>query len=128
MVHSVGLPPSRSRNLPDWLWAGSVDIYGIVVETALDFSNSTRYPPSAASRPFLYNGEMPPHDISPVARVVRVRNNAWPVARIRNEGGISEAGINITWEAGQASALHTDVISEGRDVGTIRVRDTPPRP
>ncbi len=76
-----------------------------------------------ASRPFLYNGEMPPHGISPVARVVRVGNNAWPVARVRTEGGVSEAGVNISWEAGQASALDTDVISEGRDVGTIRVRD-----
>ncbi|SFE53746.1 Protein of unknown function [Sulfitobacter brevis] len=76
-----------------------------------------------SARPFLYNGEMPPHGISPVARVVRVGNKAWPVSRVRDEGGVDEAGIKISWEAGQASALDTDIIAKGRDVGTIRVRD-----
>ena len=74
-------------------------------------------------RPFLYNGEMPPHGIPPIARVVRVGTKAWPLTRIRDAGGIKEAGLNITWEAGQASALDTSVISKGRDVGSIRVRD-----
>ena len=36
-------------------------------------------------RPFLYNGENPPHGISPVARVVRVGDRAWPLTRIRDE-------------------------------------------
>lgn len=76
-----------------------------------------------SARPFLYNGEMPPHGISPVARVVRVGSKAWPVSRVRDEGGVNESGINISWESGQASALDTDRISDGRDVGTIRVRD-----
>jgi uncharacterized protein DUF3179 len=75
------------------------------------------------SRPFLYDGEMPPHGISPVARVVRVGNKAWPVARVREEGGVNEAGAYISWEPGQASALDTGIIANGRDVGTIRVRD-----
>jgi hypothetical protein len=74
-------------------------------------------------KPFLYSGEMPPNGISPVARVVRVGNRAWPVSRIREKGGVSEAGVKITWEAGQASALDTANIAEGREVGTIRVRD-----
>lgn len=77
----------------------------------------------SSSRPFLYNGEMPPHGISPVARVVRVGDKAWPVARVRKAGGVSEAGVRISWEAGQASALDTGEIANGKDVGTIRVRD-----
>ncbi|WP_069299670.1 DUF3179 domain-containing protein [Neptunicoccus sediminis] len=77
----------------------------------------------SSARPFLYNGEMPPHGIAPVARVVRVGNRAWPVARVRAAGGVSEAGVHISWESGQASALDTGEIARGRDVGTIRVRD-----
>jgi hypothetical protein len=74
-------------------------------------------------RPFLYRGENPPHGISPVARVVRVGNRAWPLTRIRAEGGVSEAGLRISWERGQASAMDHGTISRGRDVGSVRVRD-----
>ncbi len=77
----------------------------------------------SSTKPFLYNGEMPPHGIPPVARVVRVGSKAWPVSRVRKEGGVNESGVKISWEAGQASALDTHDISKGRDVGTIRVRD-----
>lgn len=76
------------------------------------------------ARPFLYNGEMPPHGIAPLARVVRVGERAWPLTRIRDEGGVTEAGVTLSWESGQASALDTDVIAKGRDVGTVRVRDS----
>jgi hypothetical protein len=75
------------------------------------------------TRPFLYTGENPPHGIPPLERVVRVGDRAWPLTRIRDEGGIRESGVAITWERGQASALDHGVISEGRDVGTVRVRD-----
>ncbi len=75
-------------------------------------------------RPFLYGGEDPPHGISPVARVVRVGDKAWPLTRIREEGGVTEAGFSISWESGQASAMDHAVIAQGRDVGTVRVRDT----
>ena len=76
-----------------------------------------------SGRPFLYSGEMPPHGIDPVARVVRVGDKAWPLTRLRAAGQIVEAGVRITWESGQASALDTRRIAEGRDVGNIRVRD-----
>jgi hypothetical protein len=75
------------------------------------------------SEPFLYFGERPPHGIDPVARVVRVGDRAWPLARLAQEGEIAEAGVTISWRAGKASALDTARISEGRDVGQIRVRD-----
>lgn len=75
------------------------------------------------SRPFLYNGEMPPHGIEPLSRVVRVGNRAWPLDRIARARELTEAGVTITWAAGQASALDTGSIANGRDVGNIRVRD-----
>ena len=76
----------------------------------------------SSRRPFLYNGEMPPFDISPLARVVRVGNRAWPVSRLSELGELTEAGVTISWNAGQASALDSRRIDKGRDVGTIRVR------
>ncbi len=77
----------------------------------------------SARRPFLYNGEDPPHGIPPLARVLRVGARAWPLERLRAAGELREGGLTISWRAGQASALDTRRISGGRDVGTIRVRD-----
>ncbi len=76
------------------------------------------------SRPFLYNGDMPPHGIEPLSRVVRVGNRAWPLERVAKAGKLTEAGVTISWAAGQASALDTGRIANGRDIGNIRVRDT----
>lgn len=76
-----------------------------------------------SSRPFLYSGENPPHGIAPLARVVRVGDRAWPMTRLSDAGAITEAGLTISWTAGQASALDTGRIAKGRDVGSIRVRD-----
>lgn len=77
----------------------------------------------SSHRPFLYSGEMPPHGIPALARVVRVGERAWPVERLREAEAVTEAGVTLSWAAGQASALDTGVIAQGRDVGTIRVRD-----
>ena len=77
----------------------------------------------SSHRPFLYSGEVPPHGIEPLARVVRVGDAAWPMTRISQEGVISEEGVVLSWTAGQASALDTQNIGQGRDVGTVRVRD-----
>jgi len=77
----------------------------------------------SSTRPFLYNGELPPHGVPALARVVRIGNRAWPVSRVRELGGVREAGYDITWFSGQASALDTRHIARGKDVGTIRVRD-----
>ena len=77
----------------------------------------------SAARPFLYNGETPPHGILPLARVVRVGDRAWPLTRLSDLGRIDEAGLRLSWTAGQASALDTGKISRGRDVGSVRVRD-----
>jgi len=76
----------------------------------------------SSSRPFLFNGEMPPNDIPPLSRVVRVGDRAWPVSRLAELGEITEAGVTISWTSGQASALDSARIGQGKDVGTIRVR------
>ena len=77
----------------------------------------------SSKQPFLYNGEMPPHGIPPLMRVVRVGDRAWPMSRFDTQQKISEAGVTLTWSKGQASALDASRIDQGREVGTIRVRD-----
>lgn len=75
------------------------------------------------SRPFLYQGEDPPHGIGPLERVVRVGNLAWPLTRLSRLGEVREAGLILTWAEGQASALDSQRLGAGREVGNIRVRD-----
>jgi len=77
----------------------------------------------SSDRPFLFNGEFPPHGIEPLARVVVVEDRAWPLTRFASENVITEAGYEISWEAGMASAMDTGRIKDGRDVGSILVRD-----
>lgn len=74
-------------------------------------------------KPFLYSGEFPPHDIPALARVVRVGDAAWPLTRLAKVGAVTENGVTLNWNAGQASALDAPRIGKGRDVGTVRVRD-----
>ncbi len=76
-----------------------------------------------SSRPFLYSGENPPHDIPPLMRVIKVGARAWPMVRLQETPEITEGGVTISWTSGQASALDSARIGEGKDVGTIRVRD-----
>ncbi len=80
-----------------------------------------RYDSSA--RPFLYNGENPPHGVPPLVRVVRVGELAWPMTRLAKEGTVTEAGVTISWTEGQASALDKANIGKSKEVGTIRVKD-----
>jgi hypothetical protein len=79
-------------------------------------------------QPFLYTGEPPPHGIAPLARVVRVGARAWPLERLRAAGRLAEAGVVLTWEEGQASALDTGILARGQEVGTVRVTDAAGRP
>ncbi|MCY3878520.1 MAG: DUF3179 domain-containing protein [Rhodobacteraceae bacterium] len=73
-----------------------------------------------ADRPFLYNGENPPHGIHPLARVVRIGDQAWPLERLRIEGMVSESGYELTWNSGQVSPLDQRNINDSRDIGTVR--------
>ncbi|WP_323764933.1 DUF3179 domain-containing protein [Marinovum sp.] len=76
-----------------------------------------------SKRPFLYSGEMPPHGVPPLMRVVRVGDQAWPLSRFENRAEITEAGVTLSWTEGQASALDAGTINQGREVGSIRVRN-----
>ncbi|MFY0618176.1 MAG: DUF3179 domain-containing protein [Shimia sp.] len=78
----------------------------------------------SSARPFLYSGENPPHGVAPLVRVVRVADRAWPLTRLASVGRVTEAGVTITWQEGQASALDKANIGQGKEVGSIRVKDS----
>ena len=78
-----------------------------------------------STSPFLYAGTMP-KGISPMARVVVVRRESKEplviaMSAIREKSKIKTNGLLISWQKGQASALHTRKIAAGREVGTIAV-------
>lgn len=124
------LTGTRLKHLPGWMESWDQfrarNPQGLVMEEPA-FNRSYGRNPYAGydstRQPFLYTGENPPHGIAPLERVVRVGDRAWPLKRVRAEGGVSEAGVTISWEEGQASALDHRTIAKGRDVGTVRVRD-----
>ena len=75
----------------------------------------------SSASPFLYSGALP-DGIAPLARVIKVGDQAWSLARLRGEGRIEAEDLILTWEAGQASALDTQAIAQGRDVGNVVVQ------
>ncbi|KAA9009103.1 DUF3179 domain-containing protein [Histidinibacterium aquaticum] len=125
------LTGTRLQGLPSWMesWQSFAERNpgGLVMSEPTEHRRRyganpyVRY--DSADRPFLYSGESPPHGISPLERVVRVGDRAWPLSRLSEEDRIEEAGVVLSWSEGQASALDTQRISEGRDVGDVRVRD-----
>jgi len=71
--------------------------------------------------PFLYRGPMP-EEVAPLARVVRVGDEAWALDLVRDKGQIEVGDLRLVWEPGQASALDAGTIAEGRDVGNVVVQ------
>ena len=76
-----------------------------------------------AARPFLYDGSMP-QGIEPMARVVVIRQEQGEplivtMEELRQNTPLELEGFQLSWREGQASALHTRQISQGRDVGTV---------
>lgn len=118
------------KQLPSWMesWAEfkARNPDGLVMDEP-DWGRSYGRNPyvsyDSSARPFLYGGELPPHGIPPLMRVVRVGKRAWPMSRLSAEAEVREAGLVISWVAGQASALDTGRIGDGKDVGTVRVQD-----
>lgn len=111
--------------MESWSSFASAHPDGLVMDEP-DWSRSYGTNPYAGydtSRPFLYDGENPPHGIDPLERVVRVGNRAWPLTRLSKLGEIREAGVILRWSEGQASALDSQTIGRGREVGNIRVTD-----
>ena len=124
------LTGTELQSLPSWMesWAEfkARNPDGLVMTEPnypRDYGRNPYVRYDSSSRPFLYDGEMPPHDIPALARVVRVGDRAWPMTRLSEEGSITEAGVTLSWRAGQASALDAARIGDARDVGTVRVRD-----
>ncbi|MEO1159672.1 MAG: DUF3179 domain-containing protein [Pseudomonadota bacterium] len=79
----------------------------------------------SAAAPFLYRGKMP-EGISPMARVVVYRINgkvnAIALSMLSKAEELMHGNVTLKWKAGQASALDTGEIAEGRDVGSIIVQ------
>ena len=79
----------------------------------------------SAQSPFLYRGPLP-DKLPAMARVVVVGEDAWALDLVRQQGTIETQTHVITWQPGQASALDARTIAEGRDVGTVTVREKTP--
>jgi hypothetical protein len=79
--------------------------------------------------PFLFRGELP-EDIEAMERVVIVQANepvAVALSHLRANAPLTYKDHRFTWASGQASALDTATISEGRDIGSVTVtRDGEP--
>jgi len=71
--------------------------------------------------PFLYRGEFP-EGIEPMAYVVAVEDQAWALELLRQQGTIETGDITLSWETGNASALDSRSIAEGRDIGNVVVQ------
>jgi len=83
-----------------------------------------------ASAPFLYRGDYP-KGIEPMARVVVVRAaggkvHAVTLELLRKKGRITIGDVELTWQAGQASALDHHEVAKGRDVGTVAASTVTP--
>ncbi len=74
-----------------------------------------------SAQPFLYRGELPA-GIAPMAYVVRVGDEAWPLSAIRERGEVTAGDLRLRWAPGQNSALDSGVIAEGRDIGNVIVQ------
>ncbi len=74
-----------------------------------------------ARNPFAYRGPLP-EGIEAMARVVVIGQEAWPLERLREAGTIETSSHIMTWKAGQNSALDTQDIARGRDVGNVIVQ------
>ncbi len=74
------------------------------------------------SRPYdFYDGPLP-EGIAPLARVVRVGAEAWSLDLLRSRGRIEAGDLVITWRPGQASALDSETIADGAEVGNVLVQ------
>jgi hypothetical protein len=79
----------------------------------------------SAATPFLYRGDFP-KGIEPMARVVVARNGSGSptivsMALVREKTPLRIGSVLFLWKSGQASAVDTETISEGRDVGAVEV-------
>jgi hypothetical protein len=74
----------------------------------------------SAPAPFLYHGLLP-NGIAPLARVVRVGDEAWSLDLVRKKAPFEVGDLRFTWQPGQASALDAATVAGGADVGNVLV-------
>jgi hypothetical protein len=74
----------------------------------------------SAPAPFLYRGPLPA-GIAPLARVVRVGDEAWSLDLVREKAPFEVGDLRFTWAPGQTSALDASAIADGADVGNVLV-------
>ncbi len=70
--------------------------------------------------PFLYRGAMP-KGIAPMAYVVAIGNEAWPLELVRKNKIVTTDRYRLSWTPGQNSALDSGEIAKGRDIGNLVV-------
>jgi len=73
------------------------------------------------SRPYFPVGGLP-KGVAPLERVVVIGKQAWTFSLLREKRRVVVGDHVITWEKGQASALDSAVINQGRDVGNVVVQ------
>ncbi len=124
------LTGTELQTLPSWMesWESFTtrNPEGLVMEQPAfrrDYGANPYVRYDSSNRPFLYSGELPPHDIPALARVVRVGDQAWPLTRLSEVRALTENGVTFSWSEGQASALDDGRIGAGKEVGNVRVRD-----
>lgn len=78
-----------------------------------------------AKWPFLYDGAYDA-PIPPLARVVVIGKDAWPLDVLRRRGRIEWGDYVLSWEEGQNSALDAEDIALGWDVGNVTVQKRTP--
>jgi len=122
----------KLKTLPSKLqsWEAFVEEYGAnsaVMKEPTGYSRAYGSNPyvgyDSLRKPWLYSGEPPSSGLPMMARIVRVEDRAWPMARVVDAGSLTEEGIKLSWREGQASALDTRSIARGREVGNIEVHD-----
>lgn len=74
-----------------------------------------------ADWPMLYRGDYD-GPVAPLARVVVVGSQAWPLDLVRKRGLIEVGDLRVSWQAGLKSVLDASDISKGRDVGSVIVQ------
>jgi hypothetical protein len=117
----LALVPSRME--PFEAFAGRHPDGAVLVQPADTFRAYGENPYEgydSADRPFLYDGSYD-GPVPPLAYVVAVGDEAWPLETVREKGRIEHGDIVIEWRPGMRSALDTRRIAQGRDLGAVEV-------
>ena len=85
------------------------------------YGRNPYYRYDSRSAPYFPVGSLPA-GVPPLERVVVIGRQAWTFSLLREKRKVIAGEYIIVWEKGQASALDSAVIRDGRDVGNIVVQ------